>query len=231
MIGIDWSSRERIIPAIHSRLVFQDRLATELIITAILLWYFFQLAVLFISRDMGLVKWMFTTESFPALSPGLVLAIISHAYPPRVTHLFGNIAFLWLFAGESEQHMGTLEVSVFFVVTAQVSVLTGTAISGGSTMGSSGGVLAFLGFYCIHMVLEHRNEFELETLESKGLSNTSLRTYWGLALLLTPIVLVPYMVGQHVGFISAGRTDVIGHLTGFLCGVGYAVVRSMIREN
>lgn len=190
MSETEWPSREKVIDAVHSRFFFQDRLATGGIITIIMLWYLFQIATLFLGWEKGLIQWVFTTEAFPNLSPGLFLAIISHAFPPQVTHLFGNSALLWLFAGESEQHMSRLEVGGFFVVTAQAAVLVGTAVSGESTMGASGGGLAFIGFYCVHMVLEHRDEFEFDTLGSKGLTSTSPRAYWGAILILMLILLL-----------------------------------------
>lgn len=229
MIGISWPRRERVADAVLTRFFFQDRLATGLLVTIIMLWYLAQIGVLILGWDKDVVQWMFTTESFPAPSPGLFFAIISHAFPPRSTHLFGNVALLWFFAGESERHMRRAELVGFFVVTALAAVLIGTAISGGSTMGASGGVLAFIGFYCIHIVLKHRAEFEFDALTSGGPTDTPLRTYWGLMLVLTPIVLVPYMLGQLAGFLPTGRADIVGHLTGFLYGMAYAAVRSRIR--
>lgn len=229
MIEITWPRRDRVADAVLTRFLFQDRLATGLLVTVIMLWYLVQIGVFFLGWDMDLVQWMFTTESFPAASPGLFFAIISHAFPPQSTHLFGNVALLWLFAGESEQHMRQVEVVGFFAVTALAAVLIGTAVSGDSTMGASGGVLAFIGFYCVHMVLKHRDEFKFDALTSGGPTNTPLRTYWGLILVLTPIVLLPYMLGQLVGLLPVGRADVVGHLTGCLCGMGYAVARSRVR--
>lgn len=225
---VDWPGRERVISAVLPRATFQNRSATELLVTVIMLWYLVQMGVLFLGWDKALAQWVFTTASFPALSPGLFLAIISHAFPPQLTHLFGNVALLWLFAGESEQHMQPVEVVGFFVVTALAAVLIGTAVSGNSTMGASGGVLAFLGFYCVHMVFNHRDRFELGTLTSGGPTDTPLRTYWGLVLMLTPIVLVPYLLGQLIGLIAVGRADVVGHLVGFLSGMGYAAVRNRL---
>jgi membrane associated rhomboid family serine protease len=95
-------------------------------------------------------------------------------------------------------------------------------------MGASGGVLAFIGFYSVHMVHNHRDEFEFDALTSGGPTNTPLRTYWGLILMLTPIVLVPYMFGQLTGFIPVDQADIVGHLIGFLCGIVYAAIRSRI---
>lgn len=221
-----WPDRERVADAVRSRFFFQDRSATGLLITVIMLWYLVQIGVLFLGWEKELIQWVFTTASFPRLSPGLFLAVISHAFPPNVTHVFGNVAVLWVVAGESEQHMLRGEVMGFFAVTGLAAVLVGTAVSGDSTLGASGAALGFLGYYCIHMILRHRDEFKFEALTTGGPTATPLRTYWGLMLVLTPVVLVPYMLGQLVGLIPAGRADIIGHLTGFLCGMSYAVIRT-----
>lgn len=225
MIGVNWPQCERVINAVKARLLFHDRLATGLLVAVIMLWYLIQVGVVIFGWNKDSVQWMFTTKSFPEFSPGLFFAIVSHAYLPQLTHLFGNVAFLWLFAGDSEQHMRRAEVVGFFVITSLASVLLGTGISGDSTMGASGGVFAFIGFYCVHMVLKHRDEFKFNTLSSGGLTDTPLRTYWGLILVLSPILLVPYILGQLAGHLPAGRTDVIGHLIGLLCGIAYATVR------
>lgn len=217
--------RQDIIDAVRSRLALQDRLVTGLLIITIFAWYFVEIAALFLGWDVEFVQWMFTTDSFPALSPGLFLAIISHAYPPRITHLFGNAAGLWLFAGESEQHMTRIELVSFFVGTSLSAVVVGTAVSGESTMGASGGVMGFLGFYCVHMTLEHREKFDFEALTSER--STPLRTYIGMALVLTPVVLIPYLIGQLFGIIPAGRTDVVGHFFGFACGIIYSLIRGV----
>jgi len=226
MSEVNWPRRGNIIDAVLSRFFFQDRLATGLLITVIMLWYLIQMGVLFLEWEKELIQWVFTTASFPRLSPGLLLAVISHAFPPKLTHLFGNVAVLWVVAGESEQHMQRGEVVGFFAVTGLAAVLVGTAVSGDSTLGASGGALGFLGYYCIHMLLKHRDNFEFEALTTGSPSETPLRTYWGLMLVLTPMVLIPYLLGQLFGFIPAGRTDIIGHLTGFLCGMSYAMVRN-----
>lgn len=228
MIEVNWPHRKRVANAVLIRFFFRNRLGTGFLVTVIMVWYLVQIGVLFLGWDKELIQWVFTTESFPVPSPGLFFAIISHAFPPQLNHLFGNVALLWLFAGESEQHMRRAEVVGFFGVTALAAVLIGTAVSGDSTMGASGGVLAFIGFYCVYMVLKHRDEFKFDALTSGGPTNTPLRTYWGLILVLTPIVLVPYMLGQLAGLLPVGRADIVGHLVGFLCGMGYAAIRSRI---
>ena len=226
MSEVKWPGRGRVADAVLSRFYFQNRFATGLLITVIMLWYLVQIGVLFLGWEKELIQWMFTTASFPRPSPGLFLAVVSHAFPPNMTHLFGNVAVLWVVAGESEQHMLRSEVIGFFAMTGLAAVLVGTAVSGDSTLGASGAAFGFLGYYCIHMILRHRDEFRFEALTTGGPAETPLRTYWGLMLVLMPAVLVPYLLGQLAGLIPAGRADIIGHLTGFLCGMGYAVFRT-----
>jgi hypothetical protein len=86
MIEVNWPHRKRVTDEILTRLFFQDRLGTGLIVTVIMLWYLVQIGVLFLGWDKELVQWVFTTESFPVASPGLFFAIISHAFPPQLTH-------------------------------------------------------------------------------------------------------------------------------------------------
>ena len=214
--------------AVTRRIHFVDRPVTKVLVAVIVWWYVVQTAVVFLYPDTDLVLWLFTTESYPALSPGLTLAIISHAFFPNVTHFLGNLSLLWLLAGESEQYMRSLEVGLFFVVNAQIAVLAGTAVSGGNTLGASGGILAFCGFYCTHMLRAHRNDLEFETLEEPGLTGTTWRAFGGVCLFLTVVCLPLYLAGQLVGIFPAGRTDVVGHLIGFLCGLGYALLRSVL---
>ncbi|MFY4814579.1 rhomboid family intramembrane serine protease [Haloarcula sp. AONF1] len=208
------------------RLTFRKRRATQSLILTILLWYVLQIATLYLGWTVEQWQWLFTTESFPALSPGLVFAIISHDLPPNVTHLLGNIAFLWLFAGESEQHMSGIEVLWFFVVAALVAVTVSSAVTGQSTLGASGGALAFVGFYSTHLCLVHRSSLDLDVGDYNWGEPAALRAYWQVALLLLPIGFIMFMLGQSIGFFPVGRTDVVGHLVGSLLGAGYAVIRS-----
>jgi membrane associated rhomboid family serine protease len=217
-----WSA---LVDELRQRLTFENRLATESLLLVILLWYGVQLGVLYLGWTVEQWQWTFTTESFPQLSPGLVLAIISHDPPPNVTHILGNVAFLWLFAGESEQHMRRVEVVGFFVATALVSVTVSTALTGDSTLGASGGALAFAGFYGTHLYLAHWDSTELETMERTWREAATLRAYWRVAIVALPLALIAYGIGQYVGLVPVGRTDVVGHLVGVMLGAGYAVGR------
>jgi len=143
------ASRPALVDECHRRLTFQERPATQSLVLVLLLWYGVEIGTLYLGWTVAQWQWMFTTASFPALSPGLVLATISHD-PAGVAHLFGNVAFLWLFAGEREQHMGGFELVGFFATTALVSVTVNSAVTGDSTLGASGGALAFVSFYGAH---------------------------------------------------------------------------------
>lgn len=227
-MNIECPSESKLIDAFHCRLTFKNRPVTMIFVLVILLWYFVEIAVVLLGWDINRFQWMFTTESFPQLSPGLSLAIISHALPPRITHLLGNVAALWILGGESEQHMSSLELAAFFLMTSQASVLAGTALTGENTLGASGGVMALLGFYCTHLLVTHRDRYDFEAL---GGESVSLSTYRGVILVLTPVVFLPYLSGQAVGFIPSGRSDAVGHLTGFVCGICYAALRDLYRRN
>lgn len=214
--------------ALAKRFAFQDRPTTAVILSVILGWYLIEIAVAVLQWDPVLVKWIFTTESFPSLSPGLVLAIISHAFPPNWTHIVGNVLVLWIFAGESEQHMGRLETLGFFVMTSLFAVWIGTALSGRNTLGASGGALAFIGFYGVHIRLQHDKLVKKSEYEHGLLSEESLQSCWGVAVVIGPPVLVVYLLGQLAGLVPVGRADVIGHLTGILCGMSYAFIRPLL---
>jgi len=223
--GASAPTRAALVDELRRRLTFTDRPATQSLVLVILLWYGIQIGTLYLGWTDDQLQWVFTTASFPELSPGLLLAIVSHAFPPNMTHLLGNSGFLWLFAGESEQHMGAIEVLTFFVATALVSVTVSSAVTGDSTLGASGGALAFVGFYGAHLLLVHRDRLALDTSGYGPLDEGALRTYWQGALLLFPIGFGLFMIGQHVGPVPAGRADVIGHSVGLMLGVGYAVGR------
>jgi membrane associated rhomboid family serine protease len=212
----------------RQRLTFQERPATQTLVLGLLLWFGIQLGTLYFGWTVAQWQWVFTTESFPALSPGLVLAIISHD-PGDVTHLLGNVAFIWLFAGESEQHMRGIEVVGFFLGMALASLTVSSAVTGESTLGASGGALAFVGFHGSHLFLAHREALELDVSDYGPMEAGSLRAYWQGTLLLCPIGFLLFTIGQYVGFVPAGRIDVIGHLVGLVLGVGYAVGRKRVR--
>ena len=220
--------RPAFVDGLRRRFTFQKRPATLSLVLVILVWYGIEIGTLYLGWTVAEWQWMFTTESFPVLSPGLVFAIISHD-PGNATHILANVAFLWLFAGESEQHMSSLEVVGFFVATALASVTVSSAVTGDSTLGASGGALAFVGFYGAHLFLTHREVLELETSGYGPVQYEALRAYWQGALLLFPLGFGIYLLGQSVGLFPAGNAAVIGHIVGLLLGMGYAVGREWIK--
>ncbi|WP_324666076.1 rhomboid family intramembrane serine protease [Haloarcula sediminis] len=228
MAGCDASvasaARPSLVDELRRRVTFQERPATQLLVLVLLLWFGVQLGTLYLGWTVQQWQWVFTTESFPALSPGLVLATISHN-PANVTHVLANVALLWLFAGESEQHMSGVEIMGFFVVTALVSVTVNTTVTGDSTLGASGGALAFVGFYGAHLLFAHRDGLALDTSDYGALDKGALRAYWQGALLLFPPGFALFTIGQYTGVVPAGRVAVIGHFVGLVLGVGYAVGR------
>jgi len=80
--------------------------------------------------------------------------------------------------------------------------------------------------YSLGFSNEHRDKFEFDSLTSGDSVTAPVRTYWGVILVLTPIVLTLYLLGQLAGFLPVGRADIAGHLIGFSLGMGYAMVRS-----
>lgn len=228
MAGCDRSvataARPALVDECRRRLTFRERPATQSLVLALLLWYGVEIGTLYLGWTVAQWQWVFTTEAFPTLSPGLVFAIVSHD-PADVAHLFGNVTFLWLFAGESEQHMGGLELVGFFVATALVSVTVSSAVTGDSTLGASGGALAFVGFYGAHRLFAHRDALALDTRDYGPVDVGALRAYWQGASVLFPIGFGLFELMRCAGVVPAGRTDVTGHLVGLVVGVGYAVGR------
>jgi membrane associated rhomboid family serine protease len=222
--------RDELYQIFTKRVVFQSRLATGGIIAVILFWYLFQIAVLFAGWSPELILWVFTTESFPVLSPGLFLAIISHSFFPQVTHVMANVAMLWVFAGESEQHMRRWTVVLFFMTAGLISVLGSTAISGSNTLGASGAALAFVGFYSTHRFLDHRGQLRLDLVKHGPVASDSLRVYWDVSLVIVPLVLLLYFLAQWTGQIPSGRTDVLGHSIGLVYGIVYAILRTQFTD-
>lgn len=235
MAGCEWGSAEfdadrswwaLLVDTVRRRLTFEDRPGTGVILAVLVGWYWIQLGTLAAGWETDRVLWLFTTESFPQLSPGLFLAVISHAFPPNVTHLTGNAAFLWLFAGESEQHMHTSEVLAVFVVAGLCSVTISTALTGTNTLGASGSALAFVGFLGAHLVVGHWDDLKLNGSQYGRVDPRALQSYWQGIVLLLPIGIGVVTMLQFGGVVQVGRTDVIGHLVGLVCGVGYGVVRA-----
>jgi membrane associated rhomboid family serine protease len=227
MNGIKTRPWMALVNEFRRRCTFENRLATQALVLTILLWYGVQIGVVLLGWSVEQFQWAFTTESFPEFSPGLVLAIISHDLPPNVAHVLGNVAFIWLFAGESEQHMCRVEVVGFFVATALASVTISTVLTGNSTLGASGGALAFVGFYGAHLYLAHWDPEELEAMDHTWCKPAKLRACWRVAMVITPLAFVVYSVGQYANLVPVGQVDVIGHLVGVVLGIGYAVARTV----
>ena len=227
MNGIKTQPWMALVNEFRRRCTFKNRLATQAVVLIILLWYGVQIGVVLLGWSVEQFQWAFTTESFPEFSPGLVLAIISHDLPPNVTHILGNVAFIWLFAGESEQHMRRVEVIGFFVTTALASVTISTALTGNSTLGASGGALAFVGFYGTHLYLVHWDPEELEAVDHALRKPAKLRAYWRVTMVVIPLAFVVYSVGQYANLVPVGQVDVIGHLVGLVLGIVYAVARTV----
>jgi len=225
MNGVTTQPWRALVNEFRRRVTFKSRVATQALILIILLWYGVQIGGIFLGWSVEQFQCAFTTESFPKFSPGLVLAIISHDLPPNVTHILGNVAFLWLFAGESEQHMRCVEVVAFFVATALASVTTSTALTGNTTLGASGGALAFVGFYGTHLYLAHWDPEELKAMDHAWRKPAKVRACWRVAVVFLPLALFVYGVGQYAELVPVGRADVIGHLVGVVLGIGYAAVR------
>jgi len=224
MAGCDMSVASAARPALvnecRRRLTFQERPATQSLGLVLLLWYGVEIVMLYLGWTVAQWQWVFTTESFPALSPGLVLATISHD-PANVTHVLGSVGFIWLFAGESEQHMRGFEVLGFFLATGLVSVTVNTAVTGESTLGASGGALAFVGFYGAHLLLAHRDALAVDTSDDGPVDMGALRA----AAVLLPVGFGLFELVRYAGVVPAGETAVLGHLVGLVVGAGYAVGR------
>lgn len=211
-----------LVERLRPRSSFRNRPATKIIVVAILAWYLVQLTVWIAGLDAETLQWLFTTRSFPDFSPGLLFAGISHSYPNDLGHLFANVATIWVFTGESEPHLGSTRSVGLFVVTAVLSVNIGTLLDGRYTLGASGAALAFVSFYVIHSILEHREALPVNINTSENLAMDVLQRVWNLVIWCAVPLLIAISLAQLSGLVAAGNTDVYGHLTGILCGVAYA---------
>lgn len=59
--------------AARRRLAFENRRGTAVVLVLIVAWYWVQLGTFVVGWGSDRALWLFTTESFPRFSPGLVL--------------------------------------------------------------------------------------------------------------------------------------------------------------
>ncbi|MDS0280354.1 rhomboid family intramembrane serine protease [Halomicroarcula sp. S1AR25-4] len=217
----------RFVRGLRRRVFLQDRLATGVLVLGLLLWYVGQLWALEAGWSRASLQWWFTTTDYPTLSPGLVLASLSHSFvSPR--HLLANVAVLWLVGGDSEQWMGRWEVLAFFALTGVVAVVLSTVLTNQGTMGASGAAYAFVGFYCVHTVVARCDTFSLSRVPPFAVTVAWVRAFWNVMLTIAPVVFAAKFFGQWTGIVAAGRSDSVGHLLGLVCGVLYAVGRQYL---
>lgn len=181
-------------------------------------WYGFELYVRARVPEPTFI-WLFAATAPAPLSPGLVLAPISHG---SVVHLANNVIVLLLFGGLVEGHLGPGRYLGLFVgaglaaVLAQVAAYSLAGVAG-ATLGASGAAFAlatFLGWHYFHHHADDPRESTVARL-------TYLVALGGTAF---PVAA---LVGAAVGVGSSGGA-VYGHLVGALCGVGYEYLGAVL---
>lgn len=194
----------------------------------IVTWYYAQIAAqLLLNWNSARLAYWFTTNTTMTLTPGMVLALISHAFLPNIGHILGNLLGLAIVGGASERHMSPKEFLGFFVVIGYSSIHLSTFFTPNGTFGASGAIFGYVGFYSIHMLCRHRERLAFQKYDWEILptDKQTRRYYKGMLVLLVPPMLFVFFSGQLYGVFSAGRSDVFGHLVGLVLGILWALWR------
>jgi membrane associated rhomboid family serine protease len=94
-------------------------------------------------------------DAGPAFSPGkavLLGALVSLFLHGGITHLAGNMLFLWVFGNNLEDHAGALRYLLLFLVGGVVATAAHVAVEPDSTVpiiGASGAIAALMGAYLV----------------------------------------------------------------------------------
>jgi len=205
-------------------------LGTLLLMVSIIAVYYTQLAAQLVYRvPSRQLEYWFTTNPVFRPTPGMILAPFSHAFFPHLDHVLGNLAFLAIVGAAVEIKMDRREYVAFYLVSAYVSTWLGTLLSGLGTFGASGGILALAGFYSVHTLIHHQEEFEFRADDVPWIPDKTVlwRTYRGWFVLLVLPAVILYLALQLLGIFPTGRTAVHGHAVGLALGIAWGVLREI----
>lgn len=196
------------------------RPATILLITFFTIWYALELVVLHLVGGSA-ARWWFYLEQPPNhISPGLLLAPISHDLH-TVTHIGSNVALLLFAGGVAEPYVGWRRVLLLVVgagfIGTYVANMTVLFHQVWIVAGASGGILALWAYSGFRL----GRQAVVRTLDRVEWSRRQIET-GGMVMLL---VGTPGLLYQQVVLIDQPHS---GHVIGLLLGCLYYGIETVV---
>lgn len=189
-------------------------------------WYVLQLGVFMLFGEATARWWFYFEQSLIPMSPGILLAPISHDMLTR-THLGANLLFLGIAGGLAEPYIGKNRLlflvfgmgylSIFFA--NAIAIVYPQLVHFWILAGASGGVLALWGYAGLRL----RNILAENLSNGLKWSRQSIETLTALTLLLS----IPAITFHQSLIIDQPHS---GHLLGLFLGCGYFVVESYLDQ-
>lgn len=186
-------------------------------------WYVIQLVVFnLLGRDIA--RWWFYFEKPPnALSPGVILAPISHDML-TLTHIGANLLLLLVAGGLAEPYIGKRRLLTLVFVTSYLSIYVANATAFFHQLwiiaGASGGALAlwaYTGLRLRHLVTDNLSDGL--TISRQGIES------------LTAVVVLTGAPAFFLRELVVANPPHSGHLIGLLFGSVFFVVEPFLRLN
>lgn len=193
---------------------------TVVLIVINVIVFFYQMYLEFLS-DREYVQFLYDWALVPALlnlsEPQTLLTFLTSMFMHGgISHILGNMWFLWIFGPGVEDEIGKFKYLSFYLVGGLIASLSELIFSLGSmipSLGASGAISAIMGFYMV----------AFPAREIRILSSSYVRIYKSYVpafyILLTWGILQFF---NGVGSLSSGQSGGIAwfaHLGGFLFGV------------
>lgn len=203
----------------------QNHPTTIALVFLLFFWYVFQLVVtLYFDFGAEQVRFWFKMSFVDGLTPGWIFSTVSHSYSPIFTHTSANILGLLVFGAAIERHISWRQYLLVFFGVGFLSQFTYVLYwwsvgQSSSVMGASGAVIGLTLLYATHFARHHDHAGTMDG--SEGVYETVLKTARSpFVLAVVSLAIIGYTTAQLLGYVPAGDTAVIGHLSGAILGIG-----------
>lgn len=218
---------------------FQTRYTvTAILVFFLILWYEIQLlAVGLFDPPKETIQYWFTMRSITHPTPGWLFAPISHAFPPKYSHLIGNVGIIAVFGGLAERHLSPRSYLAFFIVTGFLGAALHTAnvnLGGelAAVKGASAAAYGLMFYSTYHIAQQHDDELLIGKSVDTGAEWMRImpRFTYSWVVLLVPIWVALHLLMKLTGILSAGDVAVDGHATGALLGVCFVYFQPVMED-
>jgi membrane associated rhomboid family serine protease len=204
----------------------QPAVATLLLIALNVLVFVLEVAF----GDPFVLRWSFTPAHFTAFlqgtgSPEAVLTVVSSMFlHGGVSHLLGNMLFLWVFGQATEDAFGSRPYTLFYLVCGVAATFAQYAVAPGSTvpnLGASGAIAGVMGAY---LAMFPGSRIELFVWPLWLFIRRSVRVPAWLMLGLWFATQLQLGLGTAAALDEGGGVAYLAHAGGFLAGFLLALV-------